>query len=399
MQGLRRLLVVGIMRAWMEFIRQDSASVPRPTGTPEAHAPGANSDRVLILGSGPASGWGVSSHDLALPGSLARALSARTGCGADVTLVADPFGSLEGLPNLLAGHALGRFQAVVVFVGVNDAVTLTSEKSWERNMGRLLRSLERDTLDSTNIYVMGIQPIRTVPVFDSLLGSVANTHARRLNVRTERVCRTVPHSVYLPLTDNAFIVSGRYLNSTDYRLWGEFLADEMAARLDLVRDRHGSNMVSPVQITAPPEVEAGVESHLRETRYDPVLALAQQSFGTESAAFVLRDHSGLRVVASVGPTGVNPARSDSMSATVVIQPGALVVGDTETDERFRGKPYVTGPPFMRFFAGFPIESPSGERIGILCVFDPKPRSRADTDIVLLRQLALIIQHELQAIRS
>ncbi|TFD08905.1 GAF domain-containing protein [Cryobacterium sp. TMT1-2-2] len=399
MQGLRRLLVVGIMRAWVKLALQDSASVPRPTGPPQAHSPGTNSDRVLILGGGPASGWGVTSHDLALPGSLARALSTRTGRGTDVSLVADPFGLLDELPNLLIGQDLSRINAVVVFVGVNDAVNLTAEKAWERNMGLLLRALERETSNETSVYVMDIQPIRSIPVFDSLLGSIANAHARRLTARTERVCRSILRAVYLPLTENTILVSGRYRNSSDYRLWGEFLACEMAARLDLAHDRHGSNMVSPVQITAPPEVEAGVESHLRETRFDPVLALAQQSFGTESAAFVLRDHSGLRVVASAGPTGVNPARSDSMSATVVIQPGALVVGDTETDERFRGKPYVTGPPFMRFFAGFPIESPSGERIGILCVFDPKPRSRADTDIVLLRQLALMIQHELQAIRS
>ncbi|TFD10730.1 GAF domain-containing protein [Cryobacterium sp. TMT1-66-1] len=394
MQGLRRLLVVGIMRAWVKLALQDSASVPRPTGPPQAHSPGTNSDRVLILGGGPASGWGVTSHDLALPGSLARALSTRTGRGTDVSLVADPFGLLDELPNLLIGQDLSRINAVVVFVGVNDAVNLTAEKAWERNMGLLLRALERETSNETSVYVMDIQPIRSIPVFDSLLGSIANAHARRLTARTERVCRSILRAVYLPLTENTILVSGRYRNSSDYRLWGEFLACEMAARLDLAHDRHGSNMVSPVQITAPPEVEAGVESH-----FDPVLALAQQSFGTESAAFVLRDHSGLRVVASAGPTGVNPARSDSMSATVVIQPGALVVGDTETDERFRGKPYVTGPPFMRFFAGFPIESPSGERIGILCVFDPKPRSRADTDIVLLRQLALMIQHELQAIRS
>ncbi|MDJ0376633.1 GAF domain-containing protein [Cryobacterium sp. PH31-L1] len=358
---------------------------------------------MLILGGGPAAGWGVTSHDLALPGSLARALSTRTGRGTDVTLVADPFGLLDELPNLLIGQDLSRINAVVVFVGVNDALNLTAEKAWERNMGLLLRALERETSNETSVYVMDIQPIRSIPVFDSLLGSIANAHARRLTARTERVCRSIRRAVYLPLIEKTILVSapvsGRYRNSSDYRLWGEFLAGEMAARLDLAHDRHGSNMGSPVQITAPPEVEAGVESYVRETRFDPILALAQQSFGTESAAFVLRDHSGLRVVASAGATGDNPTRSDSMSATVVIQPGALVVGDTETDERFRGKPYVLGAPFMRFFAGFPIESPLGERIGVLCVFDPQPRSRADTDIVLLRQLALMIQNELQAIRS
>jgi hypothetical protein len=51
---------------------------------------------------------------------------------------------------------------------------------------------------------------------------------------------------------------------------------------------------------------------------------------------------------------------------------------------------------VRFFAGFPIESPSGERIGALCVFDPAPGTRAGADSVLLRQLALMIQEELHS---
>ena len=384
----------------MKLVLQGSETIPRPTGPPQAHSPGSNSDRVLILGGGPAAGWGVTSHDLALPGSLARALSTRTGRGTDVTLVADPLGFLEGLPNLLIGQDLSRINAVVVFIGVNDAVNLTTETAWERNMGLLLGALERETSDETYVYVMDIQPIRTIPAFDSWLGSIANAHARHLTARTERVCRGISRAVYLPLTEDTILltglVSGRYRNSSDYRLWGEFLACEIAARLDLAH--LGPNRARPMPITAPHEVETGDEPPLRDTRFDAVLALAQQSFGTESAAFVLRDHSGMSVVASAGPTGDNPARSGSMSATVVIQPGALVVGDTQTDERFRGKSYVTGAPFMRFFAGFPIESPSGERIGILCVFDPEPRIRADIDIVLLRQLALMIQDELHAIR-
>jgi GAF domain-containing protein len=56
---------------------------------------------------------------------------------------------------------------------------------------------------------------------------------------------------------------------------------------------------------------------------------------------------------------------------------------------------VQGDPLIRFYAGFPIESPSGERIGSLCVFDPKPRSLAEVDQVLLRELALLVQRELR----
>ncbi len=397
MQGLSWLLLVGTMRAWLRLVRQGSENIPRPTGPPQAHSPGAHSDRVLILGGGPASGWGVTSHDLALPGSLARALSARTGRGSDVSLAADPFGFLEQLPNLLIGQDLGRLNAVVVFVGANDAVKLTPEKKWEQNMNRLLRALEAHTLDDTYVYVVEIQPIRTVPIFDSVLGSIANLHARRLTVRTERVCRAVPRAVYVPLTENTLLVSGRYRNSMDYRVLGEFLADEMASRLDLAHERLGANEVEPTVINVAGGQTTALDRYgIQQIRINRALALAQQSFGTESAVFVLRDHDRLLVVASAGPSYENRAWAGSLSAMVALQPGAVVVGDLHASERFSGNSPTSGPPYIRFYAGFPIESPSGERIGALCVFDPKPRNGSGFNSVLLRQLALMIQDELHA---
>ena len=72
-----------------------------------------------------------------------------------------------------------------------------------------------------------------------------------------------------------------------------------------------------------------------------------------------------------------------------------MVGDARADERFRDYPVVTGEPFVRFYAGFPVESPSGHRIGALCVFDSKPRDPDTVNAVLLRQLALLVQKELR----
>jgi len=75
--------------------------------------------------------------------------------------------------------------------------------------------------------------------------------------------------------------------------------------------------------------------------------------------------------------------------------GPLVVPDALADPRFLDHPLVLGAPHTRFYAGFPIESPSGERIGVLCVFDPEPRPIDEVDTVLLRELALMVQAELR----
>ena len=61
--------------------------------------------------------------------------------------------------------------------------------------------------------------------------------------------------------------------------------------------------------------------------------------------------------------------------------GALLeVPDATADPRFAENPFVTGPPFLRFYAGYPLISPEGEPLGALCVIDPVPRPGGLTDL-------------------
>ncbi|KXJ88040.1 hypothetical protein Micbo1qcDRAFT_178675 [Microdochium bolleyi] len=50
-----------------------------------------------------------------------------------------------------------------------------------------------------------------------------------------------------------------------------------------------------------------------------------------------------------------------------------VVPDLMLDPRFRDRPYMLQPPFNRLYAGVALVTGNGVRIGVLCVFDEKPR--------------------------
>jgi GAF domain-containing protein len=59
------------------------------------------------------------------------------------------------------------------------------------------------------------------------------------------------------------------------------------------------------------------------------------------------------------------------------------------DARFRANPLVTGEPHIRFYAGAPIEMPSGERIGTLCVIDRRPGQLTPQQQAALEDLAQV----------
>lgn len=76
----------------------------------------------------------------------------------------------------------------------------------------------------------------------------------------------------------------------------------------------------------------------------------------------------------------------------------MVVEDARQDARFEDNPLVTGEPGFRFYAGAPLITPDGYRIGTLCIADDTPRATdafdAD-DQETLRSLADVVVDELE----
>lgn len=131
-----------------------------------------------------------------------------------------------------------------------------------------------------------------------------------------------------------------------------------------------------------------------EERFDRVTRLCTRLFGVPMALVTLLDAERQWFKSKQGLDVEQIPRRDSFCNLTLQQPDVVVIEDAHLDERFTDNPLVTGNPFIRFYAGHPLETKSGHRVGTLCILDNKPRMLSAQERDLLRDLALWVQKEL-----
>jgi len=67
-------------------------------------------------------------------------------------------------------------------------------------------------------------------------------------------------------------------------------------------------------------------------------------------------------------------REDALCSHALLQDEPLVVLDTTTDPRFQNNPYVVSATRIRFYAGAPLVTSEGYKLGTFCIFDTIARS-------------------------
>jgi PAS domain S-box-containing protein len=143
-----------------------------------------------------------------------------------------------------------------------------------------------------------------------------------------------------------------------------------------------------------------------DPEYDAIVQLTAELCQAPIALMALVDREYLWIKSQVGGTPTaRLERSSSFCSQVIKQEGIFFVEDARRDERFRDNPHVKGEPFVRFYAGVPLHSEDGFRIGTLCVFDQAPRNLSASQQRVLEHLGrqletrLLLRLQLQQLQE
>lgn len=123
---------------------------------------------------------------------------------------------------------------------------------------------------------------------------------------------------------------------------------------------------------------------------------ARDHFNVSSSIVALVDDHKLFLKSVVGPIEQNMPREITFCNATIRNAGPLIVADALEDDRFRTNPLVTGEPFIRFYAGYPLRGFGGWTVGTLCVIDQKPRGFSPQDGRFLRKLARLVEDEINS---
>lgn len=133
-----------------------------------------------------------------------------------------------------------------------------------------------------------------------------------------------------------------------------------------------------------------------ETRFDRLTRLAGLTFRAPIALVSLVDTDRQWFKSRCGLDTPEMPRSIAFCSHAVALREMLVIEDASIDPRFASNPLVMGEPHIRFYAGQPVYS-NAEPVGTLCILDTVPRCFDDVGRQTLRDLARLVEVELNLV--
>ena len=133
-----------------------------------------------------------------------------------------------------------------------------------------------------------------------------------------------------------------------------------------------------------------------EGAFNKIANLTRDIFDTPIALVALVDKDRVFFKANAGMANTqNVERGISLCSLAVLKDGATVFENAPENPCLLHNPLVAGSFGLRFYAGAPITTSDGYRIGTVCIVDHKPRSFSEKEQRMLENMASLVMDELE----
>lgn len=134
----------------------------------------------------------------------------------------------------------------------------------------------------------------------------------------------------------------------------------------------------------------------KESTFDIITSMVSEMLQVPHACVSLVDEDRVWFKSAFGVDAPEVKREPGFCSTLVASDEAIRhIEDAAEHPETKNNSLVRGGPGIRFYAGAPLSSPQGHRIGTLCAFGPSPRGISHTECSSLLNLATLVMNEIE----
>ncbi len=138
-----------------------------------------------------------------------------------------------------------------------------------------------------------------------------------------------------------------------------------------------------------------LDSGIDYPHLNQVLELCIDVLGLPMGLITVVAENDQRFVCRHGFETLGTSRPMAFCSHAIASNQVLIVPDTHDDERFCTNPLVLEKPWIRFYAGAPLQTPRNFSLGTLCVLDREPQQFTDHQARHLKGFAQLAMREIE----
>jgi GAF domain-containing protein len=136
-----------------------------------------------------------------------------------------------------------------------------------------------------------------------------------------------------------------------------------------------------------------------EPLFDNLAELVRLRFDTPIAIISFVGERDAHFKSHLGTEIAQAPRETTFCEETIQHEEPVIVYDATRDARYAENPFVTGEPYVQFYAGVRILTPKGAAIGAVCALDTINRSPGNSDVEFMKGIANLAMSALEMRRQ